>query len=48
MSETKTTKPCGCTIQTVASGTPTAGTLNGYCDLHNPYKNTAPKVEVIG
>lgn len=47
MSETKTTLPCGCVIETVATGTPSAGTLRSYCDKHNPYKNTAPRVEII-
>jgi hypothetical protein len=47
MSETKTTYPCGCVIKTIASGTPVAGTLTQYCEAHNPYKNTAPKVEKI-
>lgn len=45
MIETKTTYPCGCAVKTVASGTPTAGTLTQYCDIHNPYKNVAPKIE---
>lgn len=47
MSEIKKTYPCGCIRETVASGTPMAGTLNSYCAQHNPYKNVAPKVEII-
>lgn len=47
MSEIKTTYPCGCSIRTVATGTPAAGTIKSYCDKHNPFKNIAPKVEVI-
>ena len=47
MSETKTTYPCGCTSKTVGTGTPMAGNILGYCDAHNPYKNMAPKVEIV-
>lgn len=45
--ETETTYPCGCVEKTVASGTLMAGILTSYCDDHNPYKNIAPKVEVL-
>jgi len=47
MSEIETKYPCGCTVRTVSSGTPMAGTLNTYCDTHNPFKNVAPQVKVI-
>lgn len=47
MGETKTVYDCGCIVKTVASGTSVAGTIKSYCDAHNPYRNIAPRVDII-
>lgn len=47
MSETRTTKPCGCVVTTVGTGRPFAGTMTTYCSKHSPFRNIASQVEII-